>query len=162
MRFARHRGGCPTGRRCPASNRSGTPICRGRVDWGPLLDGIEQVIHLAGIAHTGECRCGRLRPRQSAGDGGACGRRCRGGRPAFRVRVVDPGANRSAADHALTERDVAAPTDDYGRSKLAAEAAVRAAGVPFTILRPVLLYGPGVKGNFALLLRAPHVLAAAD
>jgi len=26
--------------------------------------------------------------------------------------------------------------------------------VPFTILRPVLLYGPGVKGNLALLARA--------
>ena len=59
-----------------------------------------------------------------------------------------------SADHALTERDEPAPTDAYGRSKLAAEAAVRAAGVPFTILRPALLYGPGVKGNFALLLRA--------
>ena len=54
----------------------------------------------------------------------------------------------------MTERDEPAPSDAYGRSKLAAEAAVRAAGVPFTILRPVLLYGPGVKGNFALLLRA--------
>jgi nucleoside-diphosphate-sugar epimerase len=58
-----------------------------------------------------------------------------------------------SADHALTEHDAPTPSDAYGRSKLAAEAAVRAAGVPFTILRPVLLYGPGVKGNFALLLR---------
>ena len=47
-----------------------------------------------------------------------------------------------------------APTDAYGRSKLAAEAAVRVASVPFTILRPALLYGPSVKGNFALLMRA--------
>jgi UDP-glucose 4-epimerase len=37
---------------------------------------------------------------------------------------------------------------------LAAEAAVASSGVPFTILRPVLLYGPGVKGNLATLLRA--------
>ena len=59
-----------------------------------------------------------------------------------------------AADHALTERDPPAPTEIYGRSKLAAEEAVRASGVPFTILRPVLLYGPGVKGNLALLARA--------
>ena len=29
---------------------------------------------------------------------------------------------------------------------------MRAAGVPFTILRPVLIYGPGVKGNFARLM----------
>ena len=33
----------------------------------------------------------------------------------------------------------------------AAEDALRASGVPFTILRPVLIYGPGVKGNFARL-----------
>ena len=59
-----------------------------------------------------------------------------------------------AADHALTERDAAAPTEAYGRSKLAAEAAVQASGVPFTILRPVPVYGPGVGGYFALLMRA--------
>jgi len=53
----------------------------------------------------------------------------------------------------LTEHDAAAPTDAYGRSELEAEATVRSAGVPFTILRPSLLYGPGAKGNFALLAR---------
>jgi UDP-glucose 4-epimerase len=52
----------------------------------------------------------------------------------------------------LRETDVPRPTDAYGRSKLAAEQAVRAAGVPFTILRPVLIYGEGVKGNFARLM----------
>ena len=41
-------------------------------------------------------------------------------------------------------------------SKLAAEEAVRAAGVPFTILRPVLIYGEGVKGNFARLMELAH------
>ena len=45
------------------------------------------------------------------------------------------------------------PTDAYGRSKLAAEQAIRASNVPFTILRPVLIYGPGVKGNLARLAR---------
>src|SRR5205085_7990734 len=57
------------------------------------------------------------------------------------------------ADHPLSETDPARPTDAYGRSKLAAENAVRAAGVPFTILRPVLVYGPAVKGNFDRLIR---------
>ena len=46
-----------------------------------------------------------------------------------------------------------APIDAYGRSKLAAETAVRAANVPYTILRPALIYGPGVKGNLANLMR---------
>jgi UDP-glucose 4-epimerase len=57
-----------------------------------------------------------------------------------------------ASGNILKETDVAQPTDAYGRSKLAAEDAVRSAGVPFTILRPVLIYGPGVKGNFARLM----------
>ena len=53
----------------------------------------------------------------------------------------------------LRERDdPPLPTDAYGRSKLAAEEAVQAAGVPFTILRPVLIYGSGVKGNLARLI----------
>ena len=52
----------------------------------------------------------------------------------------------------LRETDAPQPTDAYGRSKLAAEDAVRASGVPHTILRPVLIYGPGVKGNLARLI----------
>ena len=60
------------------------------------------------------------------------------------------------SDHPLTEADPPRPTDAYGRSKLAAEEAVRAANVPFTILRPVLVYGPGVKGNLARLMQLAH------
>jgi UDP-glucose 4-epimerase len=56
--------------------------------------------------------------------------------------------------HPLTEADPPQPTDAYGRSKLAAEEAVRLAGVPFTILRPVLLYGPGARGNLARLMHS--------
>jgi len=52
----------------------------------------------------------------------------------------------------LLESDPPQPTDAFGRSKLAAENALRQSGVPFTILRPVLVYGPGVKGNLARLL----------
>jgi nucleoside-diphosphate-sugar epimerase len=53
----------------------------------------------------------------------------------------------------VSERDTPRPTDAYGRSKLAAERAVAASGVPFTILRPVLVYGPGVKGKLRTLMR---------
>jgi nucleoside-diphosphate-sugar epimerase len=61
------------------------------------------------------------------------------------------------SDHELTEDDPPNPTNDYGRSKLAAEQSVRAAGVSFTILRPVVMYGPGEKGNFALIHRIAHL-----
>lgn len=36
-------------------------------------------------------------------------------------------------------------------TKLAAEQSVRAAGASFTILRPVVIYGEGEKGNFAIV-----------
>jgi UDP-glucose 4-epimerase len=58
-----------------------------------------------------------------------------------------------SSDRELTENDPPMPINAYGRSKLAAEAAVRAAGVPFTILRPVVIYGDGEKGNFATVRR---------
>jgi nucleoside-diphosphate-sugar epimerase len=123
-------------------------------DWMPLLAGIDQIIHLAGIAHTGGVapayydRVNRQATAELAAAAAAASIR-----HFVFVSSVRAQAGPSA-DHALTERDEPAPTDAYGRSKLAAEAAVRAAGVPFTILRPALFYGPGVKGNFALLLRA--------
>ena len=125
------------------------------IDWRQLLDGVGQVIHLAGIAHVGNAvapelydRVNRLATAQLAAAAAAAG-------VGHLVFVSSIRAQSGpAADHVLTERDRAAPTDAYGCSKLAAEAAVRAAGVSFTILRPVLLYGSGVKGNFALLTRA--------
>ncbi len=57
------------------------------------------------------------------------------------------------ADAALTEATEAAPTDAYGRSKRAAEEGLATLGVDFVALRPVLVYGPGVKGNMASLMR---------
>jgi nucleoside-diphosphate-sugar epimerase len=124
-------------------------------DWKPLLEGVDQIVHLAGIAHTGSGvaperydRINRLAVAELAAAAARAGVR-------HFVFVSSIRAQSGpSADHALTERDEPAPTDAYGRSKLAAETAVRAAGVPFTILRPVLLYGPGVKGNFAWLIRA--------
>src|SRR5271170_1826556 len=124
-------------------------------DFDPLLADVDQVVHLAAIAHTGQGVDPEIYDRVN-----------RRATAELAVAAANAGVQHfvfvssiraqsgPSADHALTERDEPAPTDAYGRSKLAAEAAVRAAGGPFTILRPVVLYGPGVKGNFALLARA--------
>jgi nucleoside-diphosphate-sugar epimerase len=61
----------------------------------------------------------------------------------------------SVFDGVLRESDPPQPTDDYGRAKLAAEAEI-AAAMPrrnYTILRPVLVYGPNATGNLAKLVR---------
>jgi UDP-glucose 4-epimerase len=52
----------------------------------------------------------------------------------------------------VTESAAPAPTDAYGRSKLEAEKGLSEIGIDWVALRPVLVYGPGVKGNMATLL----------
>ncbi len=44
-------------------------------------------------------------------------------------------------------------TSAYGRTKLEAERIVAASGVPFTIVRPSTVYGPGARGLFAKMGR---------
>lgn len=52
----------------------------------------------------------------------------------------------------LTEAAEPAPTDPYGKSKLAAERGLAELDLDWVALRAVLVYGPGVKGNMARLL----------
>jgi nucleoside-diphosphate-sugar epimerase len=57
---------------------------------------------------------------------------------------------------ALTEDDAPAPKGAYARSKLEAEQVLRtcaeALGMEWVVVRPSLVYGPSVKGNFLRLM----------
>ncbi len=57
----------------------------------------------------------------------------------------------------FTEFDTPSPQDAYGWSKWEAEQGLwqiqRETGIEIVIIRPPLIYGPGVKGNFANMLR---------
>jgi nucleoside-diphosphate-sugar epimerase len=57
------------------------------------------------------------------------------------------------AQDVLTEEMEPHPTDAYGRSKLEAEKGLAELGLDWAALRPVLVYGQGVKGNMAALLK---------
>ena len=58
----------------------------------------------------------------------------------------------------FTELHAVAPQDAYGISKMEAEQALRLiaaqTGMELVIIRPPLVYGPGVRANFAALLQA--------
>jgi nucleoside-diphosphate-sugar epimerase len=53
----------------------------------------------------------------------------------------------------LTEEMEPGPTDAFGRSKLAAEQGLADVGVDWVALRLATVYGPGVTGNMARLIR---------
>jgi nucleoside-diphosphate-sugar epimerase len=59
---------------------------------------------------------------------------------------------------AFTEAEAVKPQDAYGLSKHEAEQGLRRlaaeTGIEVVIIRPPLVYGPGVKANFAALMRA--------
>lgn len=58
----------------------------------------------------------------------------------------------------FSERDTPHPQDDYGRSKWEGEQALwqhaQQSGIELVIVRPPLVYGPGVRANFAAMMRA--------
>jgi UDP-glucose 4-epimerase len=122
------------------------------IDWRSNLAGCDAVIHLGGLAHGKENDeafdiVNRRATVQLAHAAAATGVKHFIFLSSIRAQS-GPSANRI-----LTETNVPRPTDAYGRSKLAAEMAVRSSGVPFTIFRPVVVYGPGVKGNLHVLTR---------
>jgi nucleoside-diphosphate-sugar epimerase len=65
--------------------------------------------------------------------------------------------NGEGADRPYRAEDVPNPQDPYGRSKLAAEQVLRdvceRASMELVIIRPPLIYGPGVKANFRRLMK---------
>lgn len=65
--------------------------------------------------------------------------------------------NGEASSQPFTEADTPAPLDAYGQTKLAAEVALKefcaAHLIELVIIRPPLIYGPGVKANFKQLIK---------
>lgn len=57
----------------------------------------------------------------------------------------------------FTPDEIPNPSDPYGKSKLEAEKALQVlaaeSGIEVVIIRPVLIYGPGVKANFSAMIK---------
>src|SRR5258708_6441823 len=121
-------------------------------DWQPLLQGCDAIIHLAGIAHKSAFDDLYDRVNHQATAALARAAVLSGTRHLIFVSSIAAQSG-SYSNQELTENDIPRPQNAYGRSKLDAENAVRAAGVSFTILRPVVIYGEGAKENFAILHR---------
>lgn len=131
-------------------------------DWSTALAGIDTVIHLAGRAHVMHERLDAEAVRAAYFSINAEGTQAlaRAGAAAGVRRLVFVSSIKvnGEATTAMPYREVDTPhpLDDYGRSKLDAErrlAAIgRETGLEHVVVRPPLIYGPGVKGNLARLI----------
>ena len=118
------------------------------------LEGVDAVIHSAGFTHgmsgIPEDDYRLLNTEATIG-------LARAARRAGAKRFVFLSSIRAqsgpTAETILTEADEPNPTDAYGRSKLAAERGLSELDLDCVSLRAALVYGPGVKGNIAQLMR---------
>jgi nucleoside-diphosphate-sugar epimerase len=118
------------------------------------LEGVDAVIHSAGFTHgmsgVPEDDYRLLNTEATIG-------LARAARRAGAKRFVFLSSIRAqsgpTAETVLTEADDPNPTDAYGRSKLAAERGLAELDLDWVSLRAALVYGPGVKGNVAQLMR---------
>ena len=126
----------------------------GFTGWSAQLAGADAVVHLAALAHALGVDAKRLRAVNvdaAVAVGSAVA--AAGARMLFMSSAKVLGEE--TATEAFDESSPPAPQDAYARAKAEAEAALRSiAGLALTVLRPPLVYGPGVKANFFSLLRA--------
>jgi nucleoside-diphosphate-sugar epimerase len=129
-------------------------------DWKSALEGVRCVVHLIARTHvlretaadplSEYRRINVMGTERLAREAAASGVR----RLVFLSSVKVNGEHTSTRPY--TEDDMPQPEDAYGISKLEAEQALaRIAGetrLEIVVLRPPLVYGPGVKGNFLRLM----------
>ncbi|WP_223996583.1 NAD-dependent epimerase/dehydratase family protein [Burkholderia gladioli] len=129
----------------------------------PFPEGVDVVIHAAARVHVmRESEPGLAQQAFEASnvDGAlrvARAARERGVRRLVFVSSIKALAERDAGQP-LDEQMPPHPEDAYGRSKLLAERRLReygeSSGLEIVIVRPPLVYGPGVRANFESMLRA--------
>jgi nucleoside-diphosphate-sugar epimerase len=134
----------------------------GSTDWSSVLSGMNVVIHTAARTHilkeeVSEPLCayrkvnldGTLNLAQQAADAGVT-------RFIF-ISSIKVNGERTFFGEPFNTRMDLSPTDPYAISKFEAEQGLRklaaSTGMEIVIIRPPLVYGPGVKGNFASMIK---------
>lgn len=131
-------------------------------NWREALKGMEAVVHLAARVHVMRERAAdplaEFRRINVEGTRALAQQAAEEGVPRFLLMSSLHAVTGSSRPDPVTEASAPAPTTAYGRSKLEAErvlAGVRErAGLETVVLRPPLIYGPGVGANFRALLDA--------
>lgn len=132
----------------------------GNTDWTEALRGVATVVHLAGRAHVlkedAENPLEKFRQVNVQGASRLAGEAAKAGVRRF-VYVSSVKVHGEGGPRAYNEDDKPEPSGPYAQSKWEAEQALlqvaRETGLEMVVLRPPLIYGPGVKANFLRLFK---------
>lgn len=133
--------------------------CDADTDWMPVLAACDAVVHLAARVHvmqeTEEEPAALYRKTNIDATLNLARQSVRAGVKRF-VFISTVKVNGEGRDEPYWETDAPAPEDAYAVSKWEAEKGLRQiaqeTGLEVVILRPPLVYGPGVKANFQRLM----------
>ena len=133
-----------------------------QTDWSCALDGIDVVVHLAARVHVMHDTSAAPEMEFRKANVDATLHLARQAAKAGIKRMVclssvKANGESTAPGQPFKESDVPNPQDAYGRSKWEAEKGLlqiaHETGLEVVIVRSPLVYGPGVKANFASLMR---------
>ena len=133
------------------------------IDWSTELSGCRAVVHLAARVHVmNETAADPLQNFRAVNTVGtielARQAAAAGVRRFVFVSSIKVNGEATAPGRPFRHDDAPRPLDPYGVSKAEAEAGLReisaATGMQVAIVRPPLIYGPGVRANFGALLSA--------
>ena len=133
-----------------------------QANWVPVLDGFHAVVHTAARVHVMSDSApeplleyrrvnvgGTLTLARQAADAGV--------KRFIFLSSIKVNGESTCAGVPFTADDEPRPVDAYGISKMEAEKGLldvaANTGMEVVIIRPPLVYGPGVKANFALMMR---------
>ncbi len=131
-------------------------------DWTAALAGIDQVVHAAARVHVmDETEADPLTAFRRVNTQGALALAEQAARAGVRrfvfISSIKVNGEQTAPGQPFDADQPVAPTDPYGLSKHEAEQGLlrlaRDTAMEVVIIRPVLVYGPGVGANFASLMR---------
>lgn len=154
---------------CAARQFSGGNSCRqfhidslsGTTDWSDALVSQHVVIHTAARAHIMKDEVAdplaEYRRVNVEGTLNLARQATAAGVERFvYISSIKVNGERTVAGSPFSADSTPAPEDDYGLSKLEAEQGLKVladeTGMELVIIRPPLVYGPGVKANFAALM----------
>ena len=144
------------------------------MDWSNCLEGVDTVVHLAARAHVlrevaadplREFRDANVVAMQNLAEQASSA----GVRRFVLVSSIGVNGNVTEPGKPFTFADVPSPHNDYATAKAEAEESLkeicRTKAFEFVIIRPPLMYGPGVQANFLRLMKlaalgAPSPFAA--